>query len=271
VMRNHNGLLGRYDGADGMKTGFICSGGFNIVASASRNGRRLITVVMGERKARERDLKAADLFDQGFSALGWTAQTVESLPPSSVTSPPNMRPVVCGGGRPPAEEEGQTVASGNAENPVVSLLAPTAMSFASAGAAPTRRTLGPRAPFEPIPVWIGATPGTAVAEEETTSVRKPRASRMSARPVRVKSLSRTAAASIPPAARAFVQNRPKSIIDEGKVETVKAKPQPVRQAAIKAAMNPKPALGGKKAGPSVAQAKKPGAPAKPPAKAKAAE
>ena len=41
VMANHNGLLGRYAGADGMKTGFICSGGFNVVASATRNGRRI--------------------------------------------------------------------------------------------------------------------------------------------------------------------------------------------------------------------------------------
>ncbi|RZK87754.1 MAG: D-alanyl-D-alanine carboxypeptidase, partial [Methylobacterium sp.] len=45
VMANHNGLLGRYAGADGMKTGFICSGGFNVVATATRNGRRILTVV----------------------------------------------------------------------------------------------------------------------------------------------------------------------------------------------------------------------------------
>ena len=44
-MRNTNGLIGRYPGADGMKTGFICSAGFNVVASATRDGRRLITVV----------------------------------------------------------------------------------------------------------------------------------------------------------------------------------------------------------------------------------
>src|SRR6185312_14183856 len=38
-MRNYNTLIGRYDGADGMKTGFICASGFNLVASASRNGK----------------------------------------------------------------------------------------------------------------------------------------------------------------------------------------------------------------------------------------
>jgi D-alanyl-D-alanine carboxypeptidase len=54
VMANHNGLLGRYPGVDGMKTGFICSSGFNVVASATRGGRRLITVVMGSPNAKAR-------------------------------------------------------------------------------------------------------------------------------------------------------------------------------------------------------------------------
>ena len=47
VMRNYNTLIGRYDGADGMKTGFICASGFNLVASATRHGKRLIAVVLG--------------------------------------------------------------------------------------------------------------------------------------------------------------------------------------------------------------------------------
>ena len=47
IIRNHNGLLGRYPGADGMKTGFTCPAGFNVVASANHYGRHLITVVLG--------------------------------------------------------------------------------------------------------------------------------------------------------------------------------------------------------------------------------
>src|SRR5215210_2298183 len=54
VMPNHNGLVGRYPGINGMKTGFICSSGFNVVASATRGNRRLITVVMGSHSATER-------------------------------------------------------------------------------------------------------------------------------------------------------------------------------------------------------------------------
>ncbi|MFV0297906.1 MAG: D-alanyl-D-alanine carboxypeptidase family protein, partial [Hyphomicrobiaceae bacterium] len=42
VLRSHNGLLKKYEGADGIKTGFICDSGFNIVASATRDGRQLI-------------------------------------------------------------------------------------------------------------------------------------------------------------------------------------------------------------------------------------
>ncbi len=64
---NHNGLLGRYPGADGMKTGFTCPAGFNIVASANHSGRRLIVVVLGAPTARSRNQEAADLFDRGFA------------------------------------------------------------------------------------------------------------------------------------------------------------------------------------------------------------
>ena len=48
IMRTHNGLLVSFPGADGMKTGFICDSGYNVVASATRDGRRLVAVVLGE-------------------------------------------------------------------------------------------------------------------------------------------------------------------------------------------------------------------------------
>src|SRR5580693_9830463 len=67
---NHNGLLGRYPGADGMKTGFTCPAGFNVVASANHSGRRLIVVVLGAPSARTRNQEAADLFDRGFASGG---------------------------------------------------------------------------------------------------------------------------------------------------------------------------------------------------------
>ncbi|RWD94599.1 D-alanyl-D-alanine carboxypeptidase family protein, partial [Mesorhizobium sp.] len=46
ALPNYNLLIGRYPGADGMKTGFVCSSGFNMIGSATRNGRTLVAVVL---------------------------------------------------------------------------------------------------------------------------------------------------------------------------------------------------------------------------------
>ena len=90
---NHNGLLGRYPGADGMKTGFTCPAGFNVVASANHSGRRLIVVVLGAPSARTRNQEAADLFDRGFASGGGSG-SLELLPSGSGPAP-NMRADVC--------------------------------------------------------------------------------------------------------------------------------------------------------------------------------
>ena len=67
IQANHNHLLDTYDGADGIKTGFIRASGFNLVASARRNGRRLIGVVFGGQSQPWRDHQMARLLDQGFN------------------------------------------------------------------------------------------------------------------------------------------------------------------------------------------------------------
>jgi len=67
--RNHNKLLGRYDGLDGIKTGYIRASGFNLVASAVRDGRRLIGVVFGGRSPSQRNGHMANLLNKGFTAL----------------------------------------------------------------------------------------------------------------------------------------------------------------------------------------------------------
>lgn len=63
---NHNRLMGDYRGMDGIKTGYTQPAGYNLVASASRNGRRLVGVVMGSRSAAVRNGLMASLLDQGF-------------------------------------------------------------------------------------------------------------------------------------------------------------------------------------------------------------
>src|SRR5262249_10100096 len=60
-------ILGAYEGADGMKTGFTCASGYNMVASAARDGRRLIGVVLGSRNGGQRSKDMTRLLDAGFA------------------------------------------------------------------------------------------------------------------------------------------------------------------------------------------------------------
>ena len=65
---NHSRLLDHYAGTDGVKTGFIRASGFNLAASAERDGIRLIAVVLGTRSPRARDLHTMGLLERGFEA-----------------------------------------------------------------------------------------------------------------------------------------------------------------------------------------------------------
>jgi D-alanyl-D-alanine carboxypeptidase (penicillin-binding protein 5/6) len=69
VMTNHNGLLGKMPGVDGLKTGFINASGFNLAASAMRDNHRLIAVVLGGNSVAARDAHVEDLLDTGFDVL----------------------------------------------------------------------------------------------------------------------------------------------------------------------------------------------------------
>lgn len=69
VIETHNNLMRRFDGMDGMKTGYTHASGFNLVSSAVRNNRRVIVSVFGGRTAVSRDNHVADLMNRGFAAL----------------------------------------------------------------------------------------------------------------------------------------------------------------------------------------------------------
>jgi D-alanyl-D-alanine carboxypeptidase len=88
VMRNHNRLIDRYPGADGMKTGFICSSGFNMVAGAQRNGKRLLAVVFGAYSATQRAEDAATLLERGFTRPA-IMETMPNFAPTLVEAIPN--------------------------------------------------------------------------------------------------------------------------------------------------------------------------------------
>jgi D-alanyl-D-alanine carboxypeptidase len=62
-----NGILSRYEGADGIKTGFTCGSGYNLVASAQRDGRRVIGVLLGSHSSFERSVEMDRLLDVGFA------------------------------------------------------------------------------------------------------------------------------------------------------------------------------------------------------------
>ena len=66
IMNNHNKLLTRMGGVDGLKTGFYRESGFNIVATAQKNGLRFIVVVLGSPKAKTRDDIAVEKFKKAF-------------------------------------------------------------------------------------------------------------------------------------------------------------------------------------------------------------
>jgi len=76
-----NVLIGRFAGADGMKTGFICASGFNQIGSATRNGRTLISVVLGTDSLAARADASADLLQKGFTSQFAAPDTLSSLRP----------------------------------------------------------------------------------------------------------------------------------------------------------------------------------------------
>ena len=176
VMKNTNGLIGRYPGIEGMKTGFVCPSGFNLVAVASRGGQRLIAVVLGQPSAADRTIKAAALLDKGFGTsggfFGLSGGTLESLPRSPVSVAPNMRQDICVRRKgPPASEEEldagpvQVPAFQNAESgqPFSGAVFAAAVPGSSVRGSRGPRSLSERAPLEPIPVFVGRSPGSASA------------------------------------------------------------------------------------------------------------
>jgi D-alanyl-D-alanine carboxypeptidase (penicillin-binding protein 5/6) len=76
IMRNHNHLLDTVAGCDGFKTGFYQAAGFSIVATAKRDGVRIIAIVMGSKDRKVRDAKAAELLAKGFSLVESKPETL---------------------------------------------------------------------------------------------------------------------------------------------------------------------------------------------------
>jgi D-alanyl-D-alanine carboxypeptidase len=156
IIVNHNGLLGRYPGADGMKTGFTCPAGFNVVATATHGGRRLIVVVLGAPSPLERTMEAARLFDAGFAKWGGGEGPPESLSESAVRSAPDMRDEICSRRNRAAVLAAEEENAGTATN-VAGRGAPRS-AFMQAPAMTLEDAIKP-VHFDPEPIFIGPKPG----------------------------------------------------------------------------------------------------------------
>src|SRR5271170_3389565 len=82
VIGNHNHLLGRVDGVDGIKTGYTRASGFNLLTSVHRDGRSLLAVVMGGRSAGGRDRIMANLIADHIAEAS-TARTATAVADAS--------------------------------------------------------------------------------------------------------------------------------------------------------------------------------------------
>ena len=292
LMRNHNSLIGRYQGADGMKTGFICASGFNVVASASRNGRRLIAVVLGAPSSNVRAAKAAHLLERGFnSGTGLSFLTpslgnVESLVPIDA-EPPNMREEMCGKKRrrPAAEEDDLDTPAASAS---VDSGSPHQARFTSLrpSGAKTSDLLGPWVDVMPaVVVYTGPkrdnVPEFAVAEAPKRAKPKPAAeakAESAASRGRAAAGGATSRASFTPPASAaaspsvnlsIAANEPGHARPHKKRPKLAARPKP-QTATINIAAEPKPAATPKRAAAKPAGAPKPVTAAKPAASPKPA-
>jgi D-alanyl-D-alanine carboxypeptidase len=200
VTGNFNKLIGRYPGADGFKTGFICASGYNLVASATRNGRRLIAVVLGSSSGTARAVKAAQLLERGFSQdnLSWlrpSLGTVENLVPVDA-SPPNLRDEMCGGHRKrPASDDDDALIATNGSGSASATGGEAPVTFFTAGLQPplmkaSELMASAPAATEPVLVYTGPTrTGTALiaavaadADQQATPKPRGKKSRVAAKP-----------------------------------------------------------------------------------------
>ncbi|HRK18691.1 MAG TPA: D-alanyl-D-alanine carboxypeptidase family protein [Hyphomicrobiaceae bacterium] len=101
-LRTHNRLLKTYEGADGLKTGFTCDSGYNVVATATRDGRKLVAVVLGEPSGLARNTRTANLLEHGFQYAAWmetlAAPTFDrmAMPANAAGQPVSVRETVAG-------------------------------------------------------------------------------------------------------------------------------------------------------------------------------
>jgi D-alanyl-D-alanine carboxypeptidase len=170
TIRTHNHLLERFRGTDGMKTGFICNSGFNVVTTATRGGRTLIAVVLGAYTSAERNEFAAMLLTEAFARPSLRRGTLATLAPPAVTPPVvSVRDYVCGAKRkkqPQAQAQAGADVGESEDTDVVGTAGNRLIVASTTGGAPEKPKsyLEPRfSTMAPVPISLGGASGTAVA------------------------------------------------------------------------------------------------------------
>jgi D-alanyl-D-alanine carboxypeptidase len=148
VIPTHNNIMGRYPGVEGMKTGYTCAAGFNVVVSDVRGGRRLLAVVLGSPSVKARTIKAGELLDAAFDG-GFPDRNIpiNDLKDVDSSPPPDMHAAVCGKRR---------VAGAADEMPPMPAT-PTGTAVDLAPAAAEMYAIAPPR-FTPEPVFVGPKP-----------------------------------------------------------------------------------------------------------------
>jgi D-alanyl-D-alanine carboxypeptidase len=248
---NHNHLLGRVEGVDGIKTGYVNASGFNLVTSVHRGNRYLVAVVMGGSSAGSRDAKMRDLISDKIAqaSVRRTAPMVaEGSPPPEARPEPKAvakaetAPEVKVAAKVEAKPEPKVAAKTEANKPESK--AEARFAVASAVSLPVRLNSAPATQTDPV---TARTESMAAAAQPRTAA----GSTDPIRPVLVKTLSvkaGTQTASLAPMhVSAPAPSEPAPVVAAAPVAApapvVAVKPEPAPQPApvVVAAAKPAPA------------------------------
>lgn len=223
--RNHNKLLGRIDGVDGIKTGFTRMSGFNLMTSARSEGRHVVAVVLGGRSGAMRDNAMASLVTQHMPRAYAGARTAPSVIATASAAPERPRPAVVAAA--PVKANGEQVSVAVATSTTATLQRPAAAPEAAkaqrtapldiVSAKPVAAAAYASAPTTSTPSafrWIAGQPAPSIQAQVTDAARAPVAAPSAKMQDRVQPI----AANAPKAETQIAKAAP------AKVELVKAEP-----------------------------------------------
>jgi D-alanyl-D-alanine carboxypeptidase len=161
-IRNHNKLLGRVEGVDGIKTGYTRASGFNLVTSLRRGQRHVVGVVLGGRSGGQRDARMRDLLSTHFARASTQETRVAEAPkPEQATAPVTRSRLAAATSSPvslappAAGEATAAIPASNSDAPIK----PIKVKTLTVKLVPSKRPEGtPAAQPAPTPAPIAASP-----------------------------------------------------------------------------------------------------------------